>query len=111
MLSWLTGGPNVPEVDVERADDQFAAGAQLVDVREIDEWNEAHIPDTVHIPLGDLPKRVGELNTDRPVVAVCRSGNRSKTAVQILQRAGIKDATSMAGGVIAWAKAGKPLNR
>lgn len=75
------------------------------------EWNEAHIPGSVHIPLGNLAKRAGTLESDRPVVAVCRSGNRSKTAVQILQRAGFTDASSMAGGVVAWAKSGKPIER
>jgi rhodanese-related sulfurtransferase len=110
MFSWLTG-PTVPEVDVEQADQQFTTGAQLVDVREKDEWDEAHIPGTVHIPLGDLSRRAKELDAARPVVAVCRSGNRSKTAVQILERAGFREASSMAGGVIAWARAGKPLER
>lgn len=110
-LSEMMQGPQVPEVDVEEADRRFAGGAQMVDVREPAEWNEAHIPGSVHIPLGDLAKQAGTLESDRPVVAVCRSGNRSKTAVQILQRAGFTDASSMAGGVVAWAKAGKPIER
>lgn len=107
----LMQGPSVAEVDIEQAERQFASGAQLVDVREKNEWNEAHIPGTVHIPLGDLAARTGELDADQPVVAVCRSGNRSKTAVQVLQRAGFSDASSMTGGVVAWAKAGKPIER
>jgi rhodanese-related sulfurtransferase len=82
-----------------------------VDVRERSEWNEARIPGTVHIPLGQLGARAAELDVSRPVVALCRSGNRSKTAVQILQRAGFSDASSMAGGIVAWAKAGKPTER
>jgi rhodanese-related sulfurtransferase len=110
MLSWLTG-PSVPEVDINEADRQQARGARLVDVREPSEWAEGHIPGSVHIPLGDLGRRVSELDAGQPVVAVCRSGNRSKTAVQVLQRAGFADASSMAGGVVAWAKAGKPLER
>ena len=110
MLSWLTG-PSVPEVNVEEADQRFAGGAQMVDVREKMEWDEAHIPNTVHIPLGELPARAKELDRTKPVVAVCRSGNRSQTAVQILQRAGFSDASSMRGGVIAWAQAGKSLER
>ena len=110
MLSWLSG-PKVPEIDVEQAERRVAAGAQLVDVREQDEWNEAHVPGSIHIPLGDLPRRAGELDAGREVVAICRSGNRSKTAVQILNRAGIADAKSMAGGVVAWARADKPIER
>lgn len=110
-LSEMLQGPQVPEIDIEQAERDVAAGAQMVDVRESSEWNEAHIPGSVHIPLGDLATRAGTLDTERPVVAVCRSGNRSKTAVQILQRAGFTDASSMAGGVVAWAKAGKPIER
>ncbi len=110
MLSWLTG-PSVPEVDVEQADQKIASGAQVVDVREKVEWDEVHIPNTVHIPLGDLPARVKELDPALPVVAVCRSGNRSKAAVQVLQRAGFGEASSMRGGVVAWAQAGKPIER
>lgn len=110
MLSWLTG-PNVPEVDIEQADQHVAQGAQMVDVREKDEWDEAHVPGTAHIPLGQLAQRAKELDPGREVVAICRSGNRSKTAVQILNRAGFTNASSMAGGVIAWARAGKPIER
>ena len=110
-LSDLLQGPSVPEVDIEEADRRQRNGAQLVDVRERGEWNEAHIPGTVHIPLGELGKRAGELEPSRPVVALCRSGNRSKTAVQILQRSGFGDASSMAGGIVAWTRAGKPVER
>lgn len=110
-LNTMIQGDSVPEVDIEQAHRQLAAGGQLVDVREPAEWAETHIPGSVHIPLGDLAARAGELDTSRPVVALCRSGNRSKTAVKILQRSGFSDATSMAGGVVAWAKAGKPLEK
>lgn len=110
-LSDLLQGPTVPEVDIEEAERRHGSGAQLVDVRERVEWNEARIPGTVHIPLGDLARRTGELDTTKPVVALCRSGNRSKTAVQILQRAGFGDASSMAGGIVAWTRAGKPVER
>ena len=114
MFQRLTGmlqGPVVPEVDIEEADRRQRAGAQMVDVREPSEWAEARVPGSIHIPLGDLARRAGELDAERPVVAICRSGSRSKTAVQILQRAGFTDASSMAGGVVAWGRAGKPLTR
>jgi rhodanese-related sulfurtransferase len=110
-FSDLLQGPSVPEVDIDEAERRQGNGAQLVDVREPSEWQEARIPGTVHIPLGDLARRTGELDSNRPVVALCRSGNRSKTAVQILQRAGFGDASSMAGGIVAWGRAGKPVER
>jgi sulfur dioxygenase len=80
-------------------------------VRERDEWNEGHIPDAQFIPLGELPARVGELDAARPVITICRSGQRSLVAVEILQRAGFTDVASMAGGMLAWAQARQPIER
>ena len=110
-LSERLQGPAVPEVDIDEAERRQGNGRLLVDVRERTEWNEARIPGAVHIPLGELARRTGELDATRPVVTFCRSGNRSEAAVQILQRAGYADASSMAGGIVAWARAGKPVER
>ena len=110
-LNTVIQGDSVPEVDVEEAGRQLAAGAQLVDVREPVEWAEGHTAGSIHIPLGELTARVGELDTSQPVVTLCRSGNRSRSAVKTLQRSGFPNATSVAGGVVAWTKAGKPLHK
>ena len=104
--------PVTPEVTVE----QFVNGwgpdrAQLVDVRELDEWVEGHAPGAALIPLGELEARRGELDTARPVVTVCRSGRRSLTAAEILLEAGFRDARSLAGGMVAWRDAGLPVER
>ncbi len=57
--------------------------AVVVDVREPDEWAAGHAPGAVHIPMGDIPGRLGELpGTDGPLPVVCRSGGRSERAVQ-----------------------------
>ena len=55
---------------------------QLVDVREIDEYRDGHLEGSQLIPLGTLPYRTYELDPYRPVVLICRSGNRSKEACQ-----------------------------
>lgn len=81
----------------------------VVDVREPDEWQEGHIAEAVHIPLGELSSRAGELPAGKPVFTVCRSGKRSITAIEILESAGVQGAKSMAGGMIAWHEAGKPM--
>lgn len=81
---------------------------QLVDVREPEEVAEVRIPDAVHIPLGELGDRMGELDRQRPVAFVCRSGNRSAMATRAAGKAGL-DAVNVEGGVLAWAKAGLPL--
>jgi rhodanese-related sulfurtransferase len=83
--------------------------ATFVDVREPEEWASGHMPGAVHIPLGDLARRVGELPADEQIIAVCRSGGRSLDAVDILTAAGHEGAKSMAGGMLEWAKAGRPV--
>ena len=62
---------------------------QVVDVREDDEWAAGHIDGARHIPLGRLTARAGEIDRDRPVVTVCRSGSRSGKAAQYLGTLGL----------------------
>jgi rhodanese-related sulfurtransferase len=105
-------GPSVPEIShSDVPEDYQTSGVQYVDVRELNEWNEARMPGTVLIPLGSLAARVGELDKSRPVVTVCRSGARSINGGQILLSAGFTDVASLRGGLIAWSQAGRPLTR
>jgi rhodanese-related sulfurtransferase len=83
-------------------------GAFILDVREVSEWDEIHIPGSILIPLGQLPERLAEVPRDREVVVVCRTGNRSKTGQNILVRAGIRKAVNMQGGVTQWKTEGYP---
>jgi rhodanese-related sulfurtransferase len=73
----------------------------VLDVREPAEYQQGHIPGSVLMPLGTLESRLHELPTDRPIVAVCRSGARSGMATGVLRKAG-RDALNMAGGMNAW---------
>ncbi len=97
------------EISVEEAYRQYQAGAFLLDVREVDEWNEYRIPGTTLIPLGELLARVNELPKDQPIVVVCRSGNRSQEGRDILLEAGFEDVVSMEGGVSTWRSLGYPI--
>src|SRR6202790_3744907 len=74
----------------------------LIDVREPHEYQIAHIPYAKLIPLGDLPKRVNELNSADEIVAHCKSGMRSAKAVEFLKQAGFKKVKNMKGGILAW---------
>jgi rhodanese-related sulfurtransferase len=102
------GGPTPAEVGPEEADSLVRAGALLLDVREDYEWDAGHVADAVHIPLGQLTERVGELPDSRQVVVVCRSGVRSAQAAAFLGASG-GDAVNLAGGMRAWAAAGLPF--
>ncbi len=89
-------------VEELRANDEIV----IIDVREPEEYAVGRIPGATLIPLGELAKRTGEIPTDKPVVMVCRSGNRSAQAVQILQKAGFTNIHNMTGGMIEWTAAG-----
>lgn len=101
---------SVPAVDATAARELAGEGALLLDVREIDEWHDGHAPGAVHVPLGDLTERLDELPSDRRIVAVCRSGNRSAGATQALRQAGY-DAVNMRGGMQAWERSGGQVVR
>jgi rhodanese-related sulfurtransferase len=97
-----------PEVSVQEAVAKQQAGAFILDVREPSEWNEAHIAGATLIPLGELKARANELPRDQEIVVVCRSGNRSAQARDLLLNDGFTQVTSMAGGLNQWKAAGYP---
>jgi adenylyltransferase/sulfurtransferase len=94
----------VPEIQVEELKRRLDAGEDLfvLDVREPHEYQICNINGHL-IPLGDLPKRVHELDSSREIIAHCRSGVRSAKAVTFLQQAGFKKVHNLAGGILAWA--------
>ena len=94
----------VPEISVQ----DLPADAVLLDVREQDEWDAGHIEGAMHLPMGDVPARLGDLPEADPLYIVCRSGNRSGRAAAWLNAQGI-DSVNVAGGMKAWAIAGKPM--
>jgi adenylyltransferase/sulfurtransferase len=75
----------------------------LVDVREPHEFEICRIPGSKLIPLGDVPKRMHELNSADEIVVHCRSGQRSAKAVELLMKAGFRKIQNLKGGVLAWA--------
>ncbi len=81
---------------------------QVVDVREAQEFNDAlgHIAGARHIPLAELTARAAELDPQRPVVAVCRSGTRSAQACTLLGKAGFRQVANLAGGMLRWRSQG-----
>jgi rhodanese-related sulfurtransferase len=82
---------------------------QLIDVREPSEVTEARVKGARPIPLGQLPTKLGELDRDRPVAFLCRSGSRSAIATRTATKAGL-DAANVKGGITAWTRAGLPTS-
>jgi rhodanese-related sulfurtransferase len=83
-------------------------GAQGVDVREQYERDAGYIADTLHIELDELSARAQELDPERPIVFVCRSGSRSALAAQAFAAAGF-EAHNLDGGLKAWVQEGLPI--
>lgn len=92
------------EIEVTALKARFDRGEKvnLVDVREPHEFQIARIPGSTLIPLGDLPKRVNELNPADEVVVHCKSGMRSAKAADFLRQAGFKRVLNVKGGILAW---------
>ena len=87
--------------------------ACILDVREPDEFKGGHLLNAKLIPLGKLRERIGELERyrEKPVVVVCRSGQRSATACALLGKDGFAQVYNLSGGVMAWQKTSLPLER
>ncbi len=116
MLLWQTwtafsGGAGVSPMQatlmINRED------AVVVDVREAAEFVGGHIPNSRHIPLSQLGKRLSELEKykERAIIVNCASGNRSASACGALRKAGFAKVFNLSGGISAWDQAGLPITR
>ena len=83
---------------------------QILDVREPYEWVAGHVEGSIHIPLAQVMAggEQGRLATDRPVMVICRVGNRSELAALMLQARGL-NAENVEGGLEDWAREGLPV--
>jgi len=99
-----TVSTGVPEIQVEELKRMLDAGEDpyILDVREPHEYRICNLGGHL-IPLGELPRRLHELDSSREIVAHCRSGGRSAKAIALLRQAGFKKVHNLAGGILAWA--------
>ena len=121
FAGWLDGGieewakagkPLATTRLVDAADARKALldGAVALDVREPDEFAAGHVAGATSIPLGQLEARVEELPMDQPIVTYCGQGERSSSAVSILERLGFEMVLNLDGGYPTWEKAGLALS-
>jgi rhodanese-related sulfurtransferase len=97
------------DVEPERVAELHREGTiQLVDVREPYEWEAGRIPGARHLEVSEIAAQAETIRREAPVVFYCRVGGRSTMAANRFRRAGF-DAYSMAGGMVAWASRGLPL--
>ena len=93
----------------EASVDQVPAGAQLIDVREPDEYAAVRAEGAVNIPLSEFVARTDEIDPERDIYLICKSGGRSAQAGEYLEQArGWDNVINVAGGTTAWVKQGLP---
>jgi adenylyltransferase/sulfurtransferase len=94
----------IPTVSVRELKQKLDAreNFQLIDVREPLEYEMANIDSAKLIPLGELPKRMNELDRERLTIVHCHSGQRSAQAVRLLQEAGFANVFNLEGGIAKW---------
>lgn len=102
--------PSKPRlIDAKTANNHMiTCNAVLVDVRGFDEFAAGHAKGATCIPLSDIERRVAEIPSDRPVLLICRSGNRSSMAAEKLRSLGMDNVFDVKGGFISWKEAGLP---
>jgi rhodanese-related sulfurtransferase len=98
----------VAQAQVANVPSTFDESVILLDVREDDEWQRGHAPGAQHIPLGQVPSRIAEIDADATLFVVCHLGGRSQRVAQYLARNGYTP-VNVSGGMQAWAAAGRPV--
>jgi rhodanese-related sulfurtransferase len=104
--------PNIREISVEETLERIKQGATLIDVREDNEWNEAHAKDAKHIGRGVIERDIVHQfpDKDTELILYCGGGYRSALAADNLQKMGYRNVFSMAGGWTAWKENGAPID-
>ena len=105
----MFGGYNFKEVDVDFVANADPHAIHLVDVRTEAEVSRGVIEGAIHIPLHLIPFHADEFPHDKPVIIYCNSGARSAQACAFMASKGFNNMHNMVGGVVAWARAGKPF--
>ncbi len=100
---------SVPTVAVSGVPDPLPEELTVLDVREDFEWQAGHIDGALHVPLGELPDRIGEVG-DGQTLVVCKVGGRAGQAVAWRAEQGY-DGVNLDGGMLDWAAAGRPMVR
>ncbi len=99
---------SVQQVEVTEVPTTFDESVVLLDVREHDEWQRGHADGARHIPMGEVPARIGEIDPGAKLFVVCHLGGRSLRVAHYLAQHGYTP-VNVSGGMQAWADAGRPV--
>ncbi len=100
---------NTLTIDEYKETFEAADTHQLIDVREVDEYEAGHLPDAVNIPMSEFQARSDEIAMDKPLVLVCASGARSGMVAEFMTASGHDDVYNLIDGTKGWMKRGLPI--
>ncbi len=103
---------NIKEVDAPELAQRLHAQSDdihVIDVREMNEYTAGTMPGAKAIPMATVPVRMNELEQDKELVVICRSGARSAQVCMFLQQQGFENVFNLRGGLMSWARNGLPI--
>jgi rhodanese-related sulfurtransferase len=104
----VSSEPLIGQTTVTDLPAEFGPSAVLLDVREDDEWQRGHAAAAQHIPMGEVPGRLDEIDRSAKLYVICKAGGRSAKVAQFLARDGFEP-INVDGGMLAWVEAGRPV--
>ena len=110
LLAWVEAGYESAALPQITAGELSGMAVDVLDVRRPMEFAAGHVPGAHNVPLGELPRRIEEIE-NRPLAVICAGGYRSAAAVSLLARHGLRDLRNVAGGIEAWMRDGLPIER
>jgi|JI10StandDraft_1071094.scaffolds.fasta_scaffold51611_3 rhodanese-related sulfurtransferase len=99
---------SIIEVSVAELERALVEGARVVDVRELDEYVDGHVPGAVHVALATVPQHVAAFEGPGTTYVICKAGGRSMRACEFLAQQGITT-VNVAGGTLDWVAGGRPV--
>lgn len=98
----------IAQIAIGELPDEFGPNTVLLDVREHDEWKRGHAAAAQHIPMGQVPARLDEIDRSATLYVICKVGGRSAKVAEFLARDGF-ESINVDGGMLAWAAAGRSV--
>jgi len=100
---------SVREITIEELKIALITGAQIIDVRETDEYVSGHVSGATHIPLGTVSNNMEPFRSDDDIYVICQAGGRSMRACEFLHDQGITNVVNVIGGTAGWIALGNPV--
>ena len=104
----MSSEPRIAQTTIGELPAEFGPNAVLLDVREDDEWKRGHAAAAQHIPMGQVPARLDEIDRAATLYVICKAGGRSAKVAEFLARDGFEP-INVDGGMLAWAAAGRSV--